>query len=84
METMAILTSIGGSMLAIIGYFLKSTMDELKEVKKVTYMTVTKLEVLERDYMLQLKHLNTKLDDLTDVVTDLTKEIKNLNEKVKK
>ena len=84
METMAILTSIGGIMLAIIGYFLKSTMDELKEVKKVTYMTVTKLEVLERDYMLQLKHLNTKLDDLTDVVTDLTKEIKNLNEKVKK
>ena len=84
METMAILTSIGGVMLAIIGYFLKSTMDELKEVKKVTYMTVTKLEVLERDYMLQLKHLNTKLDDLTDVVTDLTKEIKSLNEKVKK
>ena len=84
MDILTILTGIGGIMLAIIGYFLKSTMDELKEVKKVTYMTATKLEVLERDYMLQLKHLNTKLDDLTDVVTDLTKEIKNLNEKVKK
>lgn len=81
---MSILTMIGGVMLATIGYFLKSTMTELKEVKKTAYITATKLEVLERDYMLQLKHLNTKLDDLTDVVTDLTKEIKSLNEKVKK
>lgn len=81
---MSILTMIGGVMLATIGYFLRSTMTELKEVKQTAYMTATKLEVLERDYMLQLKHLNTKLDDLTDVVTDLTKEIKSLNEKVKK
>lgn len=83
MQIMEILTGIGGIMLAIIGYFLKTTMDELKEVKKVSYATATKLEVLERDYMLQLKHLNSKIDDLTDVVTDLTKEIKNLNQKVK-
>jgi len=80
---LTILTAIGGIMLAIIGYFLKSTMEELKEVKKVTYLTSTKLEVLERDYLLQVKYLNDKFDDLSDSMTELTKEIKILSQKIK-
>jgi peptidoglycan hydrolase CwlO-like protein len=83
MEVMTILTMIGGVMLGIIGYFLKQTMTELKDVKQTAYLTATKLEVLERDYMLQLSHLNDKFDDLYDAVSDLTKEIKNLNQKIK-
>lgn len=80
---LTILTAIGGIMLAIIGYFLKSTMEELKEVKKVTYLTSTKLEVLERDYLLQVKYLNDKFDDLSDSMAELTKEIKILSQKIK-
>lgn len=80
---MSILTFIGGIMLAIIGYFLRQTMEELKEVKKATYLTSTKLEVLERDYLLQVKYLNDKFDDLSDNMVELTKEIKNLSQKIK-
>ncbi len=80
---MSILTFIGGIMLAIIGYFLRQTMEELKEVKKTTYLTSTKLEVLERDYLLQVKYLNDKFDDLSDNMVELTKEIKNLSQKIK-
>lgn len=80
---MTLLTVIGGVMLSIIGYFLRSTMEELKDVKKVTYLTSTKLEVLERDYLLQVKYLNDKFDHLTDSMAELTKEIKILSQKIK-
>lgn len=83
MTIMTLLTAIGGLMLATLGYFLKSTMEELKEVKKVTYLTSTKLEVLERDYLLQVKYLNDKFDDLSDSMAELTKEIKILSQKIK-
>ena len=42
MDTMTILTAIGGVMLSVIGFFLKQTMSELKEVKQTAYTTATK------------------------------------------
>lgn len=83
MDTMTILTAIGGVMLSVIGFFLKQTMSELKEVKQTAYTTATKLEVLETDYRIQLNHLNDKIDDLTDSIGSLTSEIRSLNEKLR-
>jgi hypothetical protein len=37
MEAIDILTAIGGVMLSVIGYFLRSSMQEIKEIKKVSY-----------------------------------------------
>tara|TARA_R110000868_G_scaffold57480_1_gene177462 strand:- start:35 stop:289 length:255 start_codon:yes stop_codon:yes gene_type:complete len=83
MEPLTILTFIGGIMLAIIGFFLRQTMTELKEVKMLAYTTSTKLEVLQKDHDLQLEYLSDKFDDLYDAMKDLTKEIKELNQKMK-
>ena len=48
---MMVLTGMGGIMLAVIGFFLRQTMRELKEVKQVAYTTKSKVEVLENDYL---------------------------------
>ena len=54
-------------------------MDELKDVKKVAYGTATKLEVLERDYFIQVKMLNEKFDNLSEDIKDLTCELRTWN-----
>lgn len=83
MEILNVLTMIGGLMLTIIGFFLKKTMDELKDVKVLAADTATKLQVLQRDHELQLEYLGDRFDDLQEAVKDLTKEIKELTKAVK-
>lgn len=83
MDINQLLVAIGGIMLAIIGYFLRSTMGELKEIKSLTYETRTKVEVLEAEYMNKINNLNEKFDMLYVSIKDLTKEISKLNEKIR-
>ena len=83
MDINQLLVAIGGIMLAIIGYFLRSTMSELKEIKSLTYETRTKVEVLEAEYMNKINNLNEKFDMLYVSIKDLTKEISKLNEKIR-
>ena len=80
---MEILTLIGGVMLAIIGYFLRKTMDELKEVKSMTYDNKTQIDILKIDYKIRFDNLTEKFDELKLTMTDLIKEIKELNKRIK-
>ena len=82
-EVIDILTVIGGMMLGIIGYFLKRTMDELKEVKNVAYSNKNKIGIIENDYLNKINALNDKFDLLADNIKELTREIKNLNGRLK-
>ena len=79
METTDILTIIGGIMLAVIGYFLKQTMSDLKTVKEITYETKSKLKVLENDYLNKIQQLNDKIDTLQETIKDLTNELREFN-----
>jgi len=83
MDMMTILTMIGGVMLSVIGYFLKSTMDDLKGVKTISFETKSKLALLENDSSNKYNNLSEKFDDLKGALIDLTKEIKELNKRVK-
>jgi peptidoglycan hydrolase CwlO-like protein len=83
-DLMEILTFVGGLMVTIIGYFLKRTMDELKEVKQVTYINATKIEVMQNDYMNKITSLNDKFELLAETIRDLNHNIKELNEKIHK
>lgn len=83
MATIDILTLIGGVMLSIIGYFLKATMDDLKSVKAQSFETKNKLALLEMDSINKYNNLSEKFDDLKGAIIDLTKEIKDLNHRVK-
>ena len=82
-EVLDILTVIGGLMLGIIGYFLKRTMDELKEVKNIAYNNKNKIGIMENDYLNKINALNDKFDLLADNIKELTREIKNLNGRLK-
>jgi peptidoglycan hydrolase CwlO-like protein len=83
METIDILTTIGGIMMAIIGYFLKTTMEDLKRVKEVTYETKNKVAVIENDYINKIDALNDKFDLLATNLKELNQSIKELNNKIK-
>lgn len=83
MTTIDLLTFIGGIMLAIIGYFLKKTMDDLKDVKIMAYSTKNELDILKNDHINKHNNLTEKFDELKTSVQDLTKEIKELNKRLK-
>lgn len=83
MEVIDILTMIGGLMLGIIGYFLKSTMEELKSVKNLSYETKNQLDILKNDHINKYANISDKFDSLKDAVVDLTAEIKDLNKRIK-
>jgi hypothetical protein len=70
-------------MLSVIGYFLKSTMDELKAVKNLSYETKNQLDLLKNDHINKYANITDKFDELKSAVVDLTKEIKELNKRVK-
>jgi uncharacterized membrane-anchored protein YhcB (DUF1043 family) len=84
MEVIDFLTLIGGVMLGIISYFLKRTMDELKEVKDVAYSAKNDLSLLKNDHINKYEHMTEKFDTLCESVRDLTKEIKELNKELNK
>lgn len=84
MEVIDLLTLVGGIMMTIISYFLKRTMDELKEVKSVAYDAKNELSVLKNDHINKYEHMTEKFDTLCESVRDLTKEIKELNKELNK
>ena len=84
METINLINFLGASMLGIISYFLKRTMDELKDVKQIASENKSKILVLENDYINKYSHLTEKFDILCESVRDLTSEIKELNKELNK
>jgi peptidoglycan hydrolase CwlO-like protein len=82
MEMIDLLTVIGGLMLSVIGYFLKRTMDELKEIKMITQDNQTKIKVLENDYVNKIDSLNQRIDMLYNSIEKLTDKIEKLSNKI--
>lgn len=72
---------IGGIMLSIISFFLKSTMDDLKSVKLLSYETKNKLDILQNDHINKHANLTDKFDELKQALNELTKELKQLNKR---
>jgi uncharacterized protein YoxC len=70
--------------IAVIGYFLKQTMEDLKKTKEVAYDVKNKLAVIENDYLNKHAHLSDKFDELYGAVKDLTTEIKQLTKEINK
>lgn len=75
-------------MITIIGWFLKETMDDLKELKKQYAVTKTELDVLKNDHVNKHAAISDKFDELKDAMWDLTKELKefrkDISEEIKK
>jgi peptidoglycan hydrolase CwlO-like protein len=80
---MQIINFIGGAMLAVITYFLKKTMSDLTDVKQITSDNKTQIEILKVDYKNKIDHLSDKFDELKLTMSELIKEIKELNRRIK-
>lgn len=80
---MQILTFIGGIMLAVISYFLKRTMDDLRDVKQMAYENKSQIDVLKVDYKNKIDNLTEKFDELKLTMSELIKEIRELNNRIK-
>lgn len=65
---------------SIIGYFLKETMNTLKDVQKMTIENKAKIDLVENNHT----HLEHKVDMLHAAIKDLTTEIKNLSKELSK
>jgi phage host-nuclease inhibitor protein Gam len=81
MDGIDILHLIGGLGLSVIAYFLKRTMDEIKEVKQMSYDTKEKVAKIEVDYLNKISNLNEKIDGLQQTIKDLTDELKEYNKR---
>lgn len=77
MEAIEVFYIIGGIGLGIISYFLKRTMDEIKEVKNMAYDTKEKVSKIEVDYLNKVSNLNDKIENLQETIKELTMELKN-------
>lgn len=82
MEYTQLLLSLLGLMTAIVGYFLKTTMGELKSVKETCYETKTKVQMIEVDYLNKLDNHNQRFDMLNQTMRDLIQEIKALRDRI--
>lgn len=64
---------------AIISWFLKNTMQDLKDVKQMSFENKSQLELIKNDYQNKIDHITEKFDELKQTMNDLIKEIKELN-----
>jgi len=68
-----------GAVVAIIGYFLRDTMTELKSVRQQSEANRAGLELLRMEYTGKFDHLTEKVSELKETLNDLIAEIKKLN-----
>jgi peptidoglycan hydrolase CwlO-like protein len=76
-EINAIITSVAAIGIAVIGYFLRGILDDVKSLGEKTNKLETKVELFETKH----NNLEDKIDDIKDVLKDLASDIKQLNKK---
>ncbi len=74
---------IGGIAVTIMSYFLRQTMDNLKNNIIDTTLIRKDLDVLTKDHQNKHESITEKFDDLKDSIIVLTNEIKQLTAKIK-
>jgi len=81
---MEVLTLLPTILIAIIGFFLRETMSDIKTLKKVASDMEVKLSVIENDYLNKHSNLSSRFDELNAGMKELTKEIQLLNREIQK
>lgn len=82
MEFGDFLVLIGGLSISVMGYFLREALSDLKQVKEVTYTNRSKIDLLEKEYMLKIERLNEKIVLLYDAIDKLNENIMRLSDKI--
>lgn len=78
-----ILTIIFSILLGIISYFLVQTMIKINKNSEVTIQNSQDIALIKQEHDLKYDYLTKDFKELKDVLKDLTREIKELNSKMK-
>lgn len=73
---------VGAILVAVIAYFLKKTMDDLKETAKLSVENKSEISILKTDYKNKIDFFTEKFDELKTTISELIKEIKELNKRI--
>lgn len=73
---------VGAILVAVIAYFLKKTMDDLKETAKMSVENKSEISILKTDYKNKIDFFTEKFDELKVTISELIKEIKELNKRI--
>lgn len=86
-----ILYWVGGILISVISFFLKDTIDQLKQLKKdvrSSEIQIAKNEseiiLLRQDHNSKIENMTQRLVELSENVKDLTKEVKSLTMELSK
>lgn len=71
-----LLISVNSILFLIVGYFLASTISDLKSVTKLAVSTKSKLDVLENDHLNKHESLSADMKRLTRAIEENTREMK--------
>ena len=69
-----------GIIVAVLGYFLRETMQDLKSVKQQSHQNKANIDLLRLEYTNKFETLTEKVGELKETLSDLIKEIKSLNQ----
>ncbi len=70
-----VLSTVGGIMVAMIGYFLSSAMRDLREVEKQTIKNSTSIEVQKERFDGFENKINEMRQDIKELVHELKKKL---------
>lgn len=68
-----------GVVIAVLGYFLKGTMEEIKSLRRESVEHSSNIALIKVDYAHKFESLSEKVAELKDTLNLLIAEIKSLN-----
>ena len=81
-STSALAMLIFGVLISIIGYFLKETMDDLKDVQKMAQDTKIDLGLVKLDTKNKYDNLLEKISELSETNKEIIYELKQIKDKM--
>ena len=81
-STSALAMLIFGVLISIIGYFLKETMDDLKDVQNMAQETKIDLGLVKLDTKNKYDNLLEKISELSETNKEIISELKQIKDKM--
>ena len=81
-STSALVMLIFGILISIIGYFLKETMEDLKDVQKMAQDTKIDLGLVKLDTKNKYDNLLEKISELSETNKEIIYELKQIKDKM--
>ena len=80
----SIITTVGGSLIAIIGFFLNRLILEHDKTREMAQKNEARLDLMQNEQKLKYDHLEGKINELTAMIKDLAIDIKQITSELQR